>query len=118
MRKTEPPEGRYPHPAAKERPLRKRPEYRPLHQGVLLLKVDDNPLLIVSAKQLVLLLAGRWWEGCDHGSARCPLCRKPGLLVSQCNGVGISLYCREGCAPAAIHKALRSIGLATGELWL
>jgi hypothetical protein len=105
---------------AKERqPLRERPDYRTLERRGLPKKLDAKPVIIVAAKQLVLLLCGRWWEGCGHGSAHCAACRKPGLLVTQCDdGIGISVHCREGCSPVAIHQALRAMGLSVAELWL
>jgi hypothetical protein len=102
---------------AKEVRLRKRLHYTPPNSGSLPSKNDGEPIRITTAQQLALLMGGRWFEGCDHGSARCPACGKPGLLIFQCEG-GIRISCREECPPVAIYWALRALGLAVAEFLL
>jgi hypothetical protein len=113
-----PPAGCRPLMAQEVRPRKHRRNNTPPPGAALPSSFDAAVVQVRSAQHLALALGGQWLPACEYGVAKCPACRKPGLIIFQCGDIGVSPECLKGCLPVSIYCALRELGLAVVEFRL
>jgi hypothetical protein len=95
--------------------------YRAPNAGGLARTVDGTgrdigeAVPVRGAKRLTQVLGGQWLEA---GSAPCPVCHTPGMVITQDSSGTVSVACPENCDPASIHAALLNLGFAVTEMWV
>ena len=98
----------------------KRADYRPILRGGKVRIIDGTgryigeAVPIRGAKRLTLAIRGNWQE---FGSACCPVCGVPQMVITADSQGVITVVCPAKCHPADIYEALLNLGIAT-TMWV